>query len=753
MARLKKWLSELKRRKVLRVLSVYVLFAWGTLQVADGLFPVLLLPPWTLTFVAVLLLIGLPVTAIIAWAFEITPDGVRLTPTAVDGEAVQARAGWLEGMLLLAIVAVLGVSVARFVDRGAAPAVALPDSERHGASAAGSRPGDAAEHAPVALQDVVPANSIAVLPFTSFSDDPDSNYFADGLTEELINSLAHISELKVSGRTSSFYYKNRNEDLRQIGRQLGVSHVLEGSVRRAGDQLRITVQLIAAADGFHLWSQTYDRRMDDILAIQDDVAEHVAAALEVKLNVGRDPGEERMADPEDYRRYLIATALLRERSLEPLTRARDLFVELRSREPDNVGVLAGLAQATLLLAGTYMTLDFDPAAAEALAAVERALAIDPDSVAANVAAGAANTMLLHRTDERGYRERAERHLARAVELAPNDPDALAAYGTLLNEIGRHAEALDVLRAAVVRDPLSRLAQAQLIMALEGLGRLAEARDGLLNLMQIYPDYLFAQLELGELLLAQGQIDAALPYLRRAHEMQSSPRATFVLANAYLNLGLEDEMRAVLGELAHAPLSAPFAEVILLAVRGDDAGAFRLAQTQLSATGDPIWRALLIRSALQLGDLASARRELVRGDPTLLTELDATRVQPEAALFAGELLVREGQVAEATRLLEGLLAGQAAPAQGYDAIATKMVRAKALALLGRRDAAFAELRAAHLQGNRQLWDFDYFQRIDRDAAFASMRDDPRFRALVAEIEADNRAMRDRVLHVAGRMGSD
>ncbi len=722
------FLVELKRRKVLRVAGAYAVIAWGVLQVTDRLFPALMLPQWTITFVAMLLLIGLPITVVITWAFEITPDGVRRTSNEAAGDGSAPRGSWVEAALLLAIAAAVGISTAQYAHRQVAttdaPNRTSSQSQGHGKSAA--------------------VNSIAVLPFTSFSDDADSNYFADGLTEELINDLAHIGGLKVSGRTSSFYFKNRNQDLREIGRALGVAQVLEGSVRRAGDRLRITVQLVSTADGFHLWSQTYDRRLDDILAIQDDVAKNVASTLEVKLGARPPHAPDANHDMQDYRLYLVASALLHERALEPLTKARELFAQLKDRAPDNVDALAGYTQATMLLAGTYITLDFEPAARDAIARIEYALTIDPNSVAANVAAGTAYTILLHRTDESRYRTLAEQRLSRAVELAPNDPDALAAYGTLLNEMGRYAEANEVLRRAVGRDPLSRLAQAQLITALEGLGRLAQARDNLVTLMQMYPDYVFAKLELGELLLAQGQLPAALPYLREAHATKTSPRATFALANAYLNLGLDDNVRATLAELSYAPRSQPFGEVILLHMRGDVAASFHLAQAQLTKTNDPIWRALLINSALLLGDLATARRELMQTAPALLTSLDTTGTQSETLLFAGDLLMREGRRDDATRLLEYLLKTYAPPQDGYDPVARKLIRAQVLARLGRTDASIDELRAAQLQGYRTLWDFDYFQRLDRLPAFAGMRDDPRFLAVIGAIDADNRTMREQVL---------
>jgi len=721
---LQPFLAELKRRKVLRVLGVYTAVGWGILQVADQLFPALLLPPWTVTFVAMLLMIGFPVTAIITWAFEITPQGIRRT-AAETVEAVPASGSWVELALLIAILATVATSFVQIA--------------RRDNTEAGNAP--AVDVAPAAA--TVTA-SIAVLPFTSFSDAAESNYFADGLTEELINKLAQIEGLAVSGRTSSFYFKNRNEDLRSIGEKLGVAQVLEGSVRRSGDRLRITVQLISTADGFHLWSQTYDRTMTEIFTIQEDVAANVASTLAMKLSPGDQDSFATLRETEDYRLYLVATALLHERSLDTVTRARGLFAQLKERHPDNVDVLAGYTEATMLLAGTYLTVDFDTATREAEATLEHALSLQPDSVAANVAAGTTYTILFHRTDETQYRDRASRAFSRAVELAPDEPGVLAAYGTLLNEMGEYRRALDILRRSVDRDPLSRVSQAQLIMALEGLGRLAEAREKLLTLLQMYPDYAFAATELGELLAAQGQLDAAIPYLQRVHATRTSPRASFMLANLYLNLGLEAELQKTLAELDYSPQSRPLAAAILSNLRGDDATTLELARAELARTNDPIWRSILINAALSLGDLATARQEIDRTEPALLASPEPVPADNEITLFAAELLLREGRPELARPLLASLLVRLAPPEGGYDPVADKLTRARVLACLERRDDALEELRAAHLQGNQLIWDFDFFQRLDHEPAFASLRDDPDFQAIIRDMEAGNRALRERWL---------
>jgi len=726
------WLAELKRRKVLRVASMYVVVSWAILQGADRLFPILNLPAWTLTFVAVLLLIGLPLAVIFTWAFEVTPDGIRRTADADPGTATPSPAGWIEAALLVAILAVVGLTTVQVFER---PDVAVvPTVER--ADAQSAAPPTAA----------VPSTSVAVLPFTSFSEDADSNYFADGLTEELINSLAQIRELKVSGRTSSFYFKNRNEDLREIGRQLGVAHVLEGSVRRAGGKVRITAQLVATTDGFHLWSQTYDRELDDVLAIQDDVARNVAAVLEARLVPAAAPAVRAGADHEQF---LRAVGLLRVAGRESVTEARALFEDLTRRDPGNVAAYAGYARATTTLAGSFLTLEFDDAVDAAQSAVDRALAIDPDSVPALVAAGGLHAMLAFRTDQMPHRREAERLFARALELAPNDPDVLTAYGSLLNDVGRPAEAYAVLERAALVDPLAAATQFQLSAAQQRLGRLAEARSTLEALLAHDADLVGVRLELAEMLMAQGQFDAALPHLERAHAARNTPRASFALAHFYLNLGMEAEALRTLDELDYAPLTAPLCEVIRLNMRGDTAGVHALARRELERTGDGLWRPLVVLNSLAFGELDAARAQLDVLAPSLLdgTVPVPTDVDADVMLMAARLLVREGDAERANAILESLLRRLAPQPHGFDPIDAKVMRARALAALGRDDAALDELRAARLQGFSQIWDFDYFHRFDEAAEFRRLREhEPtatEFARIFEQIAADNARTRERL----------
>jgi len=361
-------LGELKQRHVLRVGGLYVVSGWAVFQVINTLFPALNLPKWSVTLVAVLFLIGLPVVLIIAYAFEHTSDGIQRS-VAADLSKPGPAVGWFDWTLFAASLAIIALTLTQF-------ATAVRTDERADARLQSEAPARSAEaeSIPAAQADPVPTASIAVLPFVSFSDAPDGEYFADGLTEEVINSLAQLQDLKVAGRTSAFYFKGRNEDLREIGRKLGVAHVLEGSVRRSGERMRVTAQLIKVADGFHIWSETYDRTLSDAFVTQTEISTAVAKVLKTRLlDNTAVAATQKARDPHAYNLELVAGQHLRKHEVAELQQARDLYRQLIEIEPDNPRALAGLAEATMFLAQDFLALDFDPARQESQAAVERAL--------------------------------------------------------------------------------------------------------------------------------------------------------------------------------------------------------------------------------------------------------------------------------------------------------------------------------------------------------------------------------------------
>ncbi len=258
--------AELKRRNVFRVGAAYAVVGWLLVQVADLLFPIFGAPDWVLRIFVIVLLLGLPVALLLAWAFELTPEGVK-RERDVDRSAPAARSTGRK--LNVVIIASLVLALGYFI------------WERQ----ARVEPADTAAQPSAETSVEAPSKrSIAVLPFVNMSADSENEYFADGLSEELLNQFAQIPDLQVAGRTSSFSFKNKNEDLRVIGDTLNVANLLEGSVRRQGDKVRVTAQLIRVNDGFHLWSNTYDRTMDDVFVIQDDIASSVASALKIVLD-------------------------------------------------------------------------------------------------------------------------------------------------------------------------------------------------------------------------------------------------------------------------------------------------------------------------------------------------------------------------------------------------------------------------------------------------------------------------------------
>jgi TolB-like protein len=438
-------IQELQRRKVFRVAAVYAVVAWLLIQVVDVVLPTFNAPQWVNQSIILLLMLGLPVTVVVAWAFDITPQGIQKTPALESGETTGLRKrDYFVNAALLVLIAVVVEQQFVFFNR---PAGDVSIASQESAAESGPRVEELIGSA-IQTTPQVPEKSVAVLPFVSMSSGEEDGYFADGLTEELLNVLAQLSDLKVPGRTSSFFYKDKQQDLREIGQALGVAYLLGGSVRRAGDQIRVTAQLVSASDGFNLWSATYDRTMDDIFAIQDEIASEVTSALQVTLL-----GEEAVAlqshgtnNAEAQNLFLIAMARLREQTSstqhypEVVSRTRDLFQEIVVLDPSYVEAWAGLAQALLRLAssslldGEGFLLDADEGLGLAREALARAQALAPNAPATLLAEA-----LVSRSDYDGvWRDASEVEsilsaFDRAVQADPNNVMALELNaGFLLN---------------------------------------------------------------------------------------------------------------------------------------------------------------------------------------------------------------------------------------------------------------------------------------------------------------------------------
>jgi TolB-like protein/tetratricopeptide (TPR) repeat protein len=434
------FLTELRRRHVFRVAAGYVVAAWLIVQGAAALAGMLTLPEWFGGLVLALVALGFPIALVLAWAFEMTPDGVKRTSADAGGAPARGLGG-TDAALLAVLVGVLGVSVYQAArPRTAAPAVAA----------------------------AADALSVAVLPFVNMSSDPEQEYFSDGLSEELLNQLAQIEALQVIGRTSSFAFKGRNEDLRTIGEQLNAAHLLEGSVRKSGDRLRITAQLIDARTGVHLWSETYDRQLTDVFAIQDEIAVAVADALSVTLGIARAPVPAGGAgDIEAYDLFLRAREVHRSASSgAEFDRAVGLYRGVLALDPSFARAREGLA--LLYLSQTILAPERRDEAVRALESIAaEALAATPDDASSHAAVA-----LLH-LQRREWAD-ADAAFARAAALAPMSADVSAFHALMVMGTGRTEDAIALARAAVRNDPLSRNSSNLLQQALTIAGRREEA---------------------------------------------------------------------------------------------------------------------------------------------------------------------------------------------------------------------------------------------------------------------------------------
>jgi len=403
--------------------------------------------------------------------------------------------------------------------------------------------------------------SIAVLPFVNMSRDEENEYFSDGLTEELLNVLAKVPELKVTGRTSSFAFKGKQEDARDIGQKLGVATLLEGSVRKAGNRVRITAQLIKAADGFHLWSETYDRVIDDIFAVQDDIARSVSQALRVQL-LGTPAAPN--TNPESYSLILQANHFVRQNTSAALARAVTLYQRAIETSPRSAPAWAGLALAHEFQAG-YGHADVPQSVRNAKAAAEQALALDDRLAEAHLAMG-----ILLASFEFRYREGME-SVRRAVELAPGASTAIGMLSFYEAMIGDKAEARRLALRGVEIDPLNREAHAALARLESRDGNLEAACESYSRVLELSPGAANIHSTLGILYLRRGMADKAI------EEIMKEPTAGYrdhALAMAYWEMGMKKESDEALARLLKEPEQWAVQFAGACAVRGENDEAFR-----------------------------------------------------------------------------------------------------------------------------------------------------------------------------------
>jgi serine/threonine-protein kinase len=435
--------SELKRRNVYKVAVAYIVGGWALSQGIAQVLPVFDVPNWAIRLVVLLIIIGFPVALIVAWAFEVTPEGIKRTEAADAAGQRSHGVAWIY-VVLISVALSLGLFfVGRYSARNTAP--------RHSEAAT-----------------TVPGKSIAVLPLINESGDPKDEYFSDGLSEELIAALAQISGLKVIGRSSSFRFKDRKEEPKMIGQKLGVSTLLDGTVRKQGDQVRIVAELVNAADGIQLWTQTFDRQLKDIFKVQQEIARAVAQSLKVTLlgTDSRSPQASATDNAEAHNAYLQGHFHLIRRNVEDFRKAIDYYDQAIQLDPNYALAYAERGEAWASMGDLIG--ERPTAYPKARSDAEKAVGIAPDLAEARAALGWVRFLAEWKFAE-GLAE-----LKRAKELSPANPTANDLLARIIVYLGRFADAERQAREAVELDPLSTVTQNNLARVLFYAGKLDEA---------------------------------------------------------------------------------------------------------------------------------------------------------------------------------------------------------------------------------------------------------------------------------------
>ena len=701
-------LAELRRRHVFRVGVGYAVAAFAFLQLMSSIADAVELTPATMRLIVLGVLGGFPLALFLAWAYDLTPHGIERT---VEPEATRSSR-----TIELSIIAVLTLLVG-----GIGYLIYRPDA-----------PGPIA-----AAQADVADRSIAVLPFVNLSDDAANDYFGDGLAEEILNVLATVPNLRVAARTSSFAYKGRNEDVRRIGNELNVATVLEGSVRKSGDKVRITVQLINVADGFHLWSQNFDRTLSDIFTIQDEIAAAVADALKVRL-LGQDATAAKIGGTGNaaaYDQYLLGRHNMQQRTEAGLLASIGYFEQALAADPEYARAWSGIADATNLLVG-YGNLTPGKALPKAEAAALRALAIDPKLAEAHASLG-----LIRSNQGRANDGLAE--LETAIKLDPDYAPAWVWYGTALGSLKRDAEKLAAYEKAFQLDPSLPPAVSNLAGEYARLGRYRDAFPLAERMVRLKPaDASLWHAQIGDGLLAIGAQAEAIQALRRALELD--PRnvgAMGAMARAYVQLDDLDAAKRWV-ELAQRAGPRQYATLVakahLAIARKDTDGAAAAIRAELgrsdSTRKDPMLNNLLLAVLVNGGhrDAAAVFKDIER----LFGRFPPGEGSIEFGPYVARSLQQAKRPEDARRVIDDTLkwidgrvaAGARRPDHHY-------VAAQAYALSDRPAEALAALSIALQRG----WTAARFAR--QDPLLATLRDDPTFAALLDTADAAIAAQRE------------
>ncbi len=666
--------SELRRRNVLRMAVLYVVAAWLIMQVAEVVIGLADLPGWIGIAILALLAVGFPIALFFSWFYELTREGISLEKDVEAAEPITHATGRRMDFLVISLLC-------------AAVILFAYDKWWTGPP---------------------PEKSIAVLAFENMSGDPEQEYFSDGISEELLNVLAKLPGLRVAARTSSFQFKGQHENVGEIAAALNVAHILEGSVRRSGNKLRITAQLIKADDGFHLWSETYDRELDDVFVVQDEIAGAISDALKVKLALVAGetvlPGVIKAANTDAYDAYLQGRELIHHRNRESMEGAIQHLERSLSLDNSFAPAHAQLATATMLLT-SYAKSDREEARRKATRHLDRAQELEPDLAEAH----AGRALLAQYAND--YESTIE-HARRALAANPNYIDAMNWLSIGLGNLGRYEEAEAIQKQMLVTDPLTIVGRLNYIGNLRSRGRIDEAHEIADQLIARSPSAGY-RAHAQTSLWSEGKLAETLSWSLRASHNDPYVMVVFYFVGEY------EEARRIDAQSAHW----------IDASEGHWDEAVRAAQKYVQLYPDSaqfiadaaevLYRAGRIDEALPLYERAHNLEPEGRPIPSIFGDAWAMQL----ALARRKAGDEEGAQAAAQMARQAHAAGRAA---GQKNLMHDTVEAMIAAFDDDPDRAIGAMQSAIRHGGRWSVVFD-------DPIFEDLWEEPRFVALRQELD--------------------
>src|SRR6266487_3237854 len=592
--------AELKRRNVYKVAVAYAVVSWLLLQAASIFFPAFDAPPWVMKIFIIVIIFGFPVALILSWAFEITPEGIKLESEIEPNKSIKRRTG---RRIIAVTIALAVVAAGLFVyqlagrDRWARRSYDQTTENGRPPATAGSLP----------IQD----KSIAVLPFVDMSEAKDQEYFCDGISEEILDALAKVQGLRVVARTSSFSFKGKNADVGEIAQKLNVQNVLEGSLRREGNRIRITAQLINARNGFHIWSDTFERELQGVFAVQDEITRSIVDALKIKLAVAppvRTPGS-----TEAYDLYLKGLYYSNKSDEENLRKSLIFFQQALDKDPNFARAWTGIAKAWEQLADAYVRpLEAYPKVKEA---AWKALALDDMDAEAHCYLGEAK-FLIDRDVEGG-----ETKIKRALQLDRNSATAHFYMSWLKSVQGDCDEGVKQIQEAEKLDPLSPMIIDSAVERYLGADRLDDAISAGKRVLQVDPNYIYFDSALADAYREKGDLQEAVALYEKAQTVTHSPSAG--LAITYAKMGRLEDARRVLNQRIEKSRQQYVAADSIAAVYvalGDKEEAFRWLERAFDEHSAPMY------------DMACHPKfRALRSDPRFADLLRRMGVDPAKAL--------------------------------------------------------------------------------------------------------------------------